>query len=460
MLVGCSSRPIGPANGNNNIVDETTLSYQEFYDQMFEEHNGSERAAKELILRLAKDVVSNSETFKAYGVDKLVQERKNKVMDSFYTSTYKKHGYFDEKLLADDLKSQGYDIKDPTGDKKAYVETYDNLLGYDKLSSKLGYDYTDYLNKTAEYDIYVQLLKEEYILTQKESYFKDKRIRKVQYFKFNGDTQIEIENMRQDIEDAIDDSLTNNKGVISEEEFKRLAEKEFQPSIEKSLLDKAAKDYAIINDKAKDDMDEFEKKYSGDFKLDKYLSGNENLEEKDKLNEKQRDEVKSAYNNYTNNGLYTKEYGYELKKIDAKNNIGYGEGYLTSDDNSTTVINSEVDTLIKKPKLEDHIINHTVKGDDGKDTEVATNLLDATGAGSKVFKKDDGYYVVRVEEINENTKDAKDKIAGAAALTKNTTNVKNAVAYYLDQEQYKVNIHEETLYNYLKDTFGFDKEKK
>ena len=453
LLVGCSSKVIGPQNGKNPIINENTLSYQEYYDQMFEKHNGSERAAKELILRVAKDVVKNSEHFVNYeyegkkGYEALVKEREDMILDAFYTSSYKKNGYFQEDLLVEDLRNQGYDIKDPANGEEGFEEDFDNLLGYTKLHTVLKYDYSNYIEKKAEYDIYLQLLKEEYILTEKANYFQDKRIRKVQYFKYTPSTTSEAETIRKNIEDKLDETLNEKNGVLSEGDFRDLSHEFFQTYVDDVNLDKAAKDYAIINDSQ--NKDEREEKYTGKFLLDKYL----NEAEYKNLTDKQKEEVKTAYNSYTNNGVYTKEFGYELKKIEAKSNLGYAEGYLSSDDSTTSVVNSEIDTLIKKPKLEDHIITHKVGEND-----VKTNLLDATGSGSKVFKNESSYYVVRVEEINDKTENANDKVDGASALTKNTTNVKNAVAFYLEKNN--VNIYEETLYNYLKDTFGFDKNKK
>ena len=451
MLVGCSSRPIGPANGNDQIFNENTMSYQEFYDEMYSKHNGSQDAAKELIFQVAKKVVNESETFKKLdgGVNGLIESRRNDVLDGFYTSTYKKNGLFKEELLVEDLTNKGYELKLKENKTGFYEETFEDgkkgLLGYNDLHDKLNYDYSEYLEKEADYDIYLQLLKEEYILTEKSKYFDDKRIRKVQFFKYTPDTPSKADEIQGKIENIIENEL-KAKGDISSKRFEELSQTSFQDAVDAASLDKVAKEYAIINDAPKS---EAELKYKDKYLLDAYIDEITGVTEK-KLSDKQKDDVVSAYNSYTNNGAYNKETGYELKQIDAYNKLGYKEGFISSDDNSSTLVQSDIDTLIKKnhDQLEKNKIVFNDK---------TTSLLDATGSGATVFKKDSSYFVVRVEEITNKTEGI-DYVLGAKALTKNTTNVKNAVAHYL--EKCEVNIYEETLYNYLKDTFGFDKEKK
>ncbi|MDY4788404.1 MAG: hypothetical protein SO253_03700 [Bacilli bacterium] len=429
LLVGCSSSSIGPSNGKNPIVGDNGTTYQEFYDEMYASI-GAEYAAKELILQVSKDVYNKSENFKDLNI---YEERKNDVLDEFYTSSYKKDGLFQERLLVEDLQSKGYKIIVPE-DGKLFEETEDlsNLVKYQGLHSVLKADYSDYFAKKADYDIYSQLLKEEYILTQKVDYFKTKKIRKVQYFTFTpNDSNAAIE-----IKEALEKELTNDK--MSFDEFKTLSETKFQSSYEKVALDKVAKDYAVINDNP---TTEAELKYKDLYIKDYFVDdGNGNMVINDKLSDTQKTKVKDAMNTYTNNGAYSKEFGYLLKQLEVYNTLGYKEKTMANDDTTGALVEASIDTKLFKTTRED---------------EAKSNFLDFTDQGSKVFKSGTSYYVVRYEIIDETTTDKALKVEGANALTKNSTNVKNAVSYYL--EQYGVNVYEQALYDYLKETYGFEK---
>ena len=182
LLVGCdttinvkdAANRLAVVNTNNSLSDLTT--FEDIFEELYET-DGPSMASKNLIYLLAKKVVGES----SYITQSTIDERVNETMDAFYSSNYKDDGLFKEKLLVDALRKQGYDIVVPTTEE-LYAETADTLLMYDKLSDKLVADYTDYINKVVMYDVYVELMKEEYILTVKPSYFKEtsKQIRKIQ----------------------------------------------------------------------------------------------------------------------------------------------------------------------------------------------------------------------------------------------------------------------------------------
>ena len=441
MLIGCSPKTIGPENGNNSIVGENGTTYQEFYDELYKT-NGADFASKELILRVAKDVVENSETFKAIGVDEeskklnIVIERQKEVLDSFYTSAYKYNGFFKEELLVESLRNQGYKIPDLEEGQQYYEESDTELVGYAGLSSKLTADYSDYFEQKADYDIYTQLLKEEYILSQKTSYFSNdsKRIRSIQYFAFTPNDANQASLIQEQLEGKLSDSKMSSK------DFKTLAETTFQNIVVESEMDKIAKDYAIINYKPESEMTEVEKKYK-DLAINIY-DGSE-------YTDAQKTKVKEAMGTYTNSGAYPKEYGYYLKQLEARTNLHYTEKTVTND-NSGSAIASAVDTKLFKTNSE---------------SLEKSNFLDFTDRGNKVFKagEDGTYYVVRYNIIddellkkeNKTVEEQKQLVDAANALTKNSTNVKNAITYYLEDKN--VNIYEEGLFNYLKETFGFGK---
>jgi len=490
LLVGCdttinvkdAANRLAVVNTNNSLSDLTT--FEDIFEELYET-DGPSMASKNLIYLLAKKVVGES----SYITQSTIDERVNETMDAFYSSNYKDDGLFKEELLVNALRKQGYDIVVPTG-VELYAETTNTLLMYDKLSDKLVADYTDYINKVVMYDVYVELMKEEYILTVKPSYFKEtsKQIRKVQYFSWTPSDAIVASNIADDFEDQLHAAMTNGTSYdeLSDAEFKTLVTSTFENTTKFYQYKDLAKDFAAINtDPTADiaanyyDQTFYDKTYKNvfeyaQFDYDSLTDTNASGSTEDEKNAKyielfnkytaaEKTNFTTLYSTYSNSGAYSVAHGYDLKKLAIKGTTNYVEKVGTSDDTSGTIINSNIDTRLLKTSY-----NSNLKLVD-YDASNKTSFLDYYDNDTIVFVESGTYYIVKVSIINadvlleENdsgvlsataTSNIELAIEGAQALAKSSTNTKSAISYYLELETDDL-IHDQDLYDYLESTYGY-----
>lgn len=490
LLVGCdetinvnnAANRVAVENANNDLSGLTT--YEDIFEDLYAS-NGPSKAAKNLVYLIARKVVGES----SYITQEIIDKRVAETIDAFYSANYKKDGLFVEELLVNSLRKQGYDIVVPEG-QDLYAETETSLLMYDKLSDKLVADYTDYINKVVMYDVYVELMKEEYILTVKPSYFKEtsKQIRKVQYFSWTPSDSIVAADIADDFETQLRAAMTNGTSYdeLTDAEFKTLVTGTFENATKFYQYKDLAKDFAAINsDPTEDiaagyyDQTYYNKTYKDVFEYAKYdysttldTNGNGSTQDEvdakyielyNKYTEAEKSNVTTLLGTYSNSGAYSIDYGYDLKKLAIKSTTNFVEKVGTSDDTSGTIINSNIDTRLLKTSY-----NSNLKLVD-YDSSNKTSFLDYYDNDTIVFVESGTYYVVKVSVINADVlleeNDSGDLVAtetsnialaveGAKALANSSTNTKSAISYYLELEADDL-IHDQDLYDYLESTYGY-----
>lgn len=476
LLAGCSQE-LGLKDQDKTVVnvenageDINLTTNQEIFEKLFESQ-GASAVANEIVYTIAKDLVNKSEnnllgkkgTYKVAGYtfeyERLAEKIKDK-FDGYYTATYKKNGLFNEKLLINSLLNSGYNIAVPA---VYYEETTDNLLGYKELADQLKGDYTQLIEKTLIKDVYLELLKEEYIFEVHSDYLKSTstssetaysayaKAKYVEYFSYTPSKSSEANEINTKITNELDALLeTKADAAVTKDEFKNLVVNKFESILKEYELDNLVKEFAKINYKAADGIYSkgtvgvLEEKYK-----DKYLNIYD-AAEKAKLTNDEITEATSLISTYSSNSSYSIFNGYELKQLDVANKKYYND--LVVSTKSSTVINSSIDAKLK------------VNNDK---LDLTNGFLDYYNNNNPLFKLDGTYYIVRVEPIyNHKYVKATDKVEKSSdaaildaveLLATHSSYTSNAIKYYLDEyyEAGNLVLHNEDVYNYLNETYNF-----
>ena len=479
LLSGCSKDLTIKDGEDKTVVKENAeyeldlTNYQEIFDDLFAS-NGAETASKELVYRIAKQVVetidSTDEKTKkleegllgkdgtyivagyTFKKQRLAEKVKDK-LNSYYTSAYKKDGLFDERLLANSLRLSGYNIELPDD---YYRETKNNLLRYGKLADRLTGDYSELIEEKLLKDIYLELLKEEYIITQHPEYLKStqtssetaysaySKVKYVEYFSYTPTKSSDANKINEKIESALNkvletkNKMTGDEKRLTKDEFKLLVTAQFEPVV---------KEYDFANLTKEFDKIDYKKKAEG------YLNIYDEAE-KAKLSKAEISEAESLINSYSSNGSYSIYDGYDMKELEIKNKKYYNDMVVST--KSSTVINSSIDGKLKlaNDKLDDVLTEN--------------GFLDYYNNGNPLFKLDGTYYMVRVETIynHKYVAETKESLTSSDAalldaielLATHSSYTSNTVKFYLDQfyEAEKLTLHNEEVYEYLKSTYSFN----
>lgn len=458
LLVGCSNQPT-LNDGEKPIVGGTGSegleldTYQDLFDDLYES-KGVEVAVDELLYRVAKYVLSTSENWTEAQIEAELAERVEAKFDSFYTASYKVNGLFDESKLVLHLQSLGHTIEIET----PFKETVTNLVGHGHLQSYLTGDYSDYIEEL-EKDLYIDLLKEEYVLTQRASasatYYTNKDVRKVQFFSYTPANSSEASKYAQLFQNAVDASIE------AQEDFKTLVTKDggLEEQWKLKQLEDLAKDFAMINAKAagfkgatpsavnEDSEYPLPTKYANEVKAfelkyaDDTVYGFRDIYTTTNYDSTEKSEVTSKLNSFSNNGTQSIYKGYYQKQLEIISANYLTEKVSTSDHSS--VISSTVNKAIE----------------DMDSLYKDTGYVDVYETETAVFKNGSVYYILHVEEIKDSSsldlkKEAAEALAGVSS------NVKNAIYYYLTSltEEGKLTINNQDIYDYLNETYSYGEE--
>lgn len=498
LLSGCSTSSIKVKDGKSPLVSGgdpsvESITLQTLYNKLYSE-SGVSLASKEIVDQIAQKVLLEAYLTEEE-VNNVVAKRVKEYFNTYYTNTYKVDGYFNESLLINALRKQGYNISAD----EFYVETFADLKDpnykYTDLVDHLKGDYSDLINRKFAYDARLELLKEQYILQEKETLFTTTRIRKVEY--------IALPSLGNDSDDsklvATLESKVQNYLVTENSNFKDLS-LELEEAYREYKLDSLAKEFAPINYKALD-MEEDNKKYEeGDLYghlaldyeydyTDRYINvyskryrqeqiftdvgGNIQIElryvedilgnyEKNENGdyvkvdnpylESKVSEVKSRMSTYSNNGARSIYLGYEEKQQNIYNTKYYTKKVGLNTSAFGTTITSDIDAQVFKAWTSVNLVKYQKEG-----LPKDSNLLDYYGTNDAVFKVDGTFYVVKVTNVSADS-DELLKLEGAKALTQVSANVKDALKHYMTT--YNLLVHEEALYTYLENTYSYTSEKK
>lgn len=454
LLVGCNNSPAIKDKDQTFVTmsDVKADTYQEVFDKLYKTQ-GVAVATDALLYKVAQSVLAASNNWTSEEIAAEVHERIVDRFDTYYSTSYKKNGLFDEQLVINSLTANGYKITSKGA--APYVETVDNLLGYDHLYDRLTFDYSEYEAKLTK-DIYNDLLKEEYILSQRaassSTYFKNKDVRVVQYFSWTPNNSNERIKWADTFQQAVDGAITTSTSF--EDLVKRAGGLEEQWKLK--LLKDLADDFAMINTRAfngtavnEDAEYPLPEAYSAAVIAYEKSADVVNHESKgyrdvynlDTFNESQKAEVTSKLNNYSNNGANSIYDGYYQKQLEILTRSLFTEKVATAD--SASIINSKINTAIK----------------DLKPLYAGSNYLDVTESGTVILKADSTNYIVYVTEItdNEAEKATADEKKAAKELAKVSSNVKNAIYYYLTEltSAGEFVVNNQDVYDYLNATYGY-----
>jgi len=476
LLAGCSKDLTIKDGEDKTVVKENAsyeldlTTYQEIFDDLFAV-NGAKVASDELVYRIAKQVVDtvDSEDAKTRALEegllgetgeykvagytfnrKRLAEKVKEKFNQYYTSAYKTNGFFDERLLANSLRSSGYNVE--LGDNY-YKETKDTLLGYGDLADKLTGDYSELIEEKFLKEIYLGLLKEEYIISQHPEYLKStqtssstaysaySKVKYVEYFSYTPSKSSDANKINEQIENAFNKMLEGKaEGYkVTKEDFENLVVNSFEPVVKEYDLANLDKEFAKIDYKT-----------AGEKFLNIYDD-----EAKEKLTSSEISEAESLINSYSGNGSYSIYDGYDMKELAIESKQYYNEMVVST--KSSTIINSSIDGKLKlaNDKLEDSLTEN--------------GFLDYYNNGNPLFKLEGTYYMVRVETIYNHKYDAsaegKSLSSSNAALldavellATHSSYTSNTVKFYLDEfyEAEKLVLHNEEVYEYLKTTYNFN----
>lgn len=175
LIVGCSCNKAtndtfaNVSNENNAVVSSrgNKLTIGEIYEYILA--NEKDNVSKNILVEMLEKQV-NLEDAKM----KSLYER---YLNEYFTQTfvendnYKFNGEFDETLLVEYLKSESYIISCGEGVNSGLLN-----------NSIFSCNYSDYINKEVNYDIYMKMLKIKYILEEKSDLINKNDARRVTYY--------------------------------------------------------------------------------------------------------------------------------------------------------------------------------------------------------------------------------------------------------------------------------------
>ena len=208
----CSAGYNVALNDSSSIISggksSTTLTTQDVFDYISD--TNSQTYNKAFILEIVKTALKEKSGYSANELTATYNYKLTKIFEEYMEDeTYFANGEFDEELLVAKLRSEMANIGNPiTG---ATGPTYD--LG-------LKYDYSKYINNVLDYEIYMELLKEDYIANNKSSILNKSKSRIITVYSTEN-----IEDMEEIVNDIFSgkyDSLEDLEKTKKEEARKEI----------------------------------------------------------------------------------------------------------------------------------------------------------------------------------------------------------------------------------------------
>jgi hypothetical protein len=410
LVASCASgNDLTLASGEELLVTQqdgvTNLTNNEMFNQLYRDL-GPQIAANELVHQIALDVYAKSGRSQADW-----NARINEVFDGFMSSAYYNEQQFDERIMAAALLSQGFDI---TCNSTPFIGTKADLPIYGNLRSALTCDYSDFINRKVNRDIGLSILNEEFILSERATFFTNKQIREVKYFVFDpvGFTSAEqfafVFSAKFQTGNSFENVVLGVNGL--ENEWRNLKSEDVE------------RDFAVI-----------------DFtKSTKFASSYVDIFNTSSLSASAKAELTTKINTYTDNGSHPITHGFEVKNREIENTNYYFSKVGTNE--GSVLILADLDSRIFR-------VGSSLLLDNNGYLRVQSDSNVISNRGS-----DGKYYIIQVAVIDASSNlDAKRR--GAKSLALNTSNTRGAIRHWL--EEYNVQAYDEELYEYLDATFGF-----
>jgi len=192
--------------GKTNI----SLSKQDVYDYI--RSNNVENVNKMFLTYLMEailDFEKNDDNVLTYNL-KVEDYFKENYLES---DTYKINGVFNEDLLASELESKLY-----------VIDRVNRPTSGPTVVIGLKYDYSDYIKRALNYDLYLEMLKEDYIVKERKSLLDNSKTRIISVFSTD-----DLEEMEKIVKDLFDGKYEDLKAVstIKKEEEKKEIGRQF-----------------------------------------------------------------------------------------------------------------------------------------------------------------------------------------------------------------------------------------
>jgi hypothetical protein len=410
LVASCASgNELTLASGEELLVAQsdgvTALTNNEIFNQLYRDL-GPQIAANELVNQIALDVYTKSGRTQADWTARI-----DEVFDGFMSPSYYNAQQFDERIMAAALLSQGFDI---TCNSAPFIGTKADLPIYGNLRSALTCDYSDFINRKVNRDIGLSILNEEFILSERATFFVNKQIREVKYFVFDPVGFTSAEQFANDYSAKFQAGTSFENIVLGvnglENEWRNLKSEDVE------------RDFAVI-----------------DFtKSTKFADAYVDIFNTAALPSAARNNLAIKINEYTNRGAHPITYGFEIKNREIENTNYYFNKVGTNE--GSTLILADLDSRIFR-------VGTSLLLDNNGYLRVQSDSNVIANRGS-----DGRYYIIQVGVIDASS-DLATKRRGAKALALNPSNTRGAIRHWL--EAYNVEVYDEELYEYLDATFGF-----
>lgn len=233
ILCGCKSVDVDNyadiSNKDNNLnTGVNPLTAGEAYDYIRENDND------EISDELLKLLLDSKIDFENGDMLNLYKEYLNEEFYDLFIKDGKYHlnGEFNEQLLVSDLYRQNYDINCGEG------YTAGNL---DK--KYFACDYSDYIEKNLKKDIYLDLLKIQYLIDEKEDLIDKKEVREITYYSVKKSSSAGHETLTELVE--VLGSIKDNYNSTDGEKIKSL--EDYEDKKIKEDIEKLDEDYAKLS---------------------------------------------------------------------------------------------------------------------------------------------------------------------------------------------------------------------
>lgn len=233
MLSGCNDKKVDTrANVSfekNEVLNSRgeSLTVGKIYDYIL--NNQKDDISKKVLLNVMREQID----FEDSNMLELYKKYLNQYFQETFVdnSTYKYNGEFSEELLVKYLSGESYIVK-------CDANVNSGLLNGDNFTC----DYTDYIEKEVNFDIYMKMLKVKYVIDEKSSLIDKNVARRVTYYTVGkGSSDNEV---REKLENYVN-SIQQNYASTDENLIKNIVD--IAETARKKDLEKVSEEYAYLS---------------------------------------------------------------------------------------------------------------------------------------------------------------------------------------------------------------------
>ena len=208
LVSGCSKNQVDTfsdvSNGSETINSgKSALTVEKIYSEI--RKNQDSAISEYLLEEIIKNHISLEDANTKALYKKYLNQEFNKLFNT--ENTYKVNGVLDEKLVVEYLKSETYEV--------TCSGEYDTLLDEPFLC-----DYTDYIEKELNFDIYMKILKVKYLIDEKSNMIDKQEGRRINYYKISTNSS-GVDSIREEIVKYVE-SIANNYASTEDDVIKNL----------------------------------------------------------------------------------------------------------------------------------------------------------------------------------------------------------------------------------------------